>query len=70
MVISPYGISQALAMLLSGVEPGGASYRQLCAAVFDRQAGGATAAGGEPAQALAALTAQLRQLSAALVKVR
>ena len=61
-------------MLLSGVEPGGASHTQLVSAVFARPgagAGGAGSGGGGAApESAAALAAQLGQLSAVLVKVR
>lgn len=61
LFLSPYGIAQALAMVLNGAEPGGHSYRQLQSAVYG---GGAQGDG----LALEAINAQLKQLSAALVK--
>ncbi|KAL4429192.1 hypothetical protein ABPG77_010171 [Micractinium sp. CCAP 211/92] len=61
LFLSPYGIAQALAMVLNGAEPGGESYRQLQSAVY----GGGPQGDG---LALEALNAQLKQLSASLVK--
>lgn len=61
LFLSPYGIAQALAMVLNGAEPGGETYRQLQAAVY----GGGPQGNG---LALEALNAQLKDLSAALVK--
>ncbi|KAL4443399.1 hypothetical protein ABPG75_011136 [Micractinium tetrahymenae] len=61
LFLSPYGIAQALAMVLNGVEPGGESYRQLQSAVY----GGGPEGNG---LALEALNTQLKALSAALVK--
>ncbi|EFN56639.1 hypothetical protein CHLNCDRAFT_51632 [Chlorella variabilis] len=58
--LSPYGIAQALAMVLNGVDPGGDSYQQLQEVVFG--------AGAGPGPALDALNTQLKQLSTALVK--
>lgn len=57
--LSPFGIAQALGMLLNGVEPGGASATQLQKAVF-----------GGIALPLDSLNARLQELSGTLVQVR
>ncbi|PSC75539.1 ase inhibitor I4 serpin [Micractinium conductrix] len=62
LFLSPYGIAQALGMLLNGVEPGGESFCQLQAAVYAR---GSAAADSQP---LEQLNSALRWLSISLVK--
>ena len=66
--LSPYGIAQALAMVLHGVEPGGESDLQLRAVVFGGGLGGG--GGGGLQLPLEALSTQLQALHSGLVKVR
>ncbi|KAI7837490.1 hypothetical protein COHA_008681 [Chlorella ohadii] len=60
LFLSPYGVAQALGMLLNGVAPGGDSFRQLQSVVF-----GGSASDGD---SLEGLNSQLLGLSQALVK--
>eukprot|EP00887_Chlorella_sp_A99_P001184 scaffold14.g1184.t1 len=57
LFISPWGVAHAMAMLLNGAEEGGPSYRQISGALFGGGGGGGGAS-------LAALNAELRELSA------
>lgn len=61
LFLSPYGIAQAMAMVLNGVEPGGQSYRQLQEVIYGLPA-------GSEGLGVEALNEQLHQLSSALVK--
>lgn len=62
--ISPFGITQALGMLLNGADPAGRSYSQLLSTVF----GGGSSSSG--ALGASEVNAGMAQLASTLLQVR